>query len=211
MSEAFKKFLKEHSAEDRDKLDGYSLANLGELEPDEKVQAVALLKREVLQNEWGVEALAFLDKQAAVDTLKRGLDIWPEEKSNRAYTTFYWLYKLTGDETYVVRFCECRRYLNVQQSSFQYEVTSFYVHASWMRSVRAVENMLREAVFIETNETALSVAVDALLANYGFTFDDKVTKSQYMSLQKVLNEGRENQKIAVLKQLTHASSSVRKT
>lgn len=199
MSKAFDKFLHEYNADGREKLDGYTLPNFDEFSPNEKIQAIALLKNEVIDNGWGIEALAYLDNAVAVDALETVIKTWSQERISKAFVIFYWLYKLTNDEVFAKKFCECRQYLNAE--NFHDDVLGFYVYASRISSAQPINKLLRAAVFTETERLPLGVAVKALLENHGLHFENPATKSEYLSKRKFLMDGTENEKQDVLQQL----------
>lgn len=58
MNAAFDQFIKEYNATGRKKIDGYSLPNLDRLNPAERLQAIEILKEEVIKNTWGIDGLA---------------------------------------------------------------------------------------------------------------------------------------------------------
>lgn len=199
MWDYFSKFLQEHHAHGRDKLDGYTLTNFDELSLDERIQAIALLKNEVIENGRGIEALAYLDNAVAVDALETVIKTWSQERISKAFFIFYWLYKLTNQEVFAGKFCECRQHLNSE--NFHDDVLGFYVYAGRISSAQPVNELLRAAVFTETERLPLGVAVKALLENHGLHFENPATKSEYLSKRKFLMDGTENEKQSVLQQL----------
>ncbi|EEF23147.1 conserved hypothetical protein [Ricinus communis] len=199
MSKAFDRFLHEYNADAREKLDGYTAPNFDQFSQDEKIQAIALLKNEVIDNGWGIEALAYLDKPAAMEALETIVKTWSIERISKAFVIFYWLYKLTNDEIFAEKFCECRQYL--RSENFHDDVMGFYVYAGRMSTAKPVDKLLRAAVFTETERLSLGVAVKALLETYELSFENPTTKSEYLSKRKMLMDGTENEKRAVLQQL----------
>ncbi|MYM73116.1 hypothetical protein GTP56_13045 [Duganella sp. FT134W] len=199
MTSAFNNFIQQHVATGRKELDGYSFLDFDQFSADERTQAIALLKNEVIYNGRGIEALAHLDKPVAVDTLKTVVKTWRMERISKAYVVFYWLYKLTNDEIFAEKFCECRRHLSSE--NFHDDVMGFYVYAGRMSTTEPVNKLLRATVFTETERLSLGVAVKALLETYGLNFENPATKSDYLSKRKILMDGTENEKRAVLQQL----------
>lgn len=198
MSAIFERFLSEHQATGRAKLDGYTLEGLETLEGKERQDAIDILKTEITHNAWGVEALARIDGQEAVEALKSALDGWPTDQKNSAYQTYFWLWQLTTEDEYAQKFCLCRPYLRENQEN---KIIEYYSHAARGTESPTITAMLKKAVLTETNDVGLSTAIRALLAKQNLSFQDPQTKAEFIAKRKVLIDGSLSEKMKLLSQL----------
>lgn len=198
MSAIFDRFLSEHQATGRAKLDGYTLEGLETLEGQERQDVIAILKSEILHNAWGVEALAQIDRQEAVEALKSALGSWSPEQQRSAFQTYFWLWQLTNEDAYAQKFCLCRLNLREDQEN---KVIEYYSHAARGTESPTITAMLKQAVLTETNDVGLSTAIRALLAKHGISFQNQQTKAEFIAKRKILIEGSLSQKTNLLAQL----------
>ncbi|MCW7536727.1 hypothetical protein OOT46_02515 [Aquabacterium sp. A7-Y] len=192
---AYQKFLSEYSATDRAKLDGYTLAYLRDLSEDEKDRAIALLSEEAMSFYGAIEPLALLAPNTAVKVFKDIEKTDAPEILRQSYPVYFWLWKLTGDESYAIKFVGCRPYLG------EYQISPFYVMASEALASKTVDSWMQSAVFIETDRIGLSTAAGALLDDRGIRCDVPATKERHRALWKVLTSGSPERKREVLTQL----------
>jgi hypothetical protein len=195
MSEAFNTFLAEYNATGRQKLDGYTLVDLDSLTGDERDQATEMLREETIRDGMGIEGLVRINSEVALKTLLQVEQEWPEARTQKFYDLYYWLWKLTGDESYAAKFCSCRPFLR------DASINSFYAHASWIIESPTIEKMLREAILVEVNSTGVSTAARALLNKYGYSSDIPATKPEYLAKWRTLTGGTTIQRQQVLQNL----------
>lgn len=195
MSDAFNKFLDEYNANGREKLDGYTLIYLDSLKGDERDQATEMLRKETIRDGMGMEGLVRINPDVALKTLLQVEQEWPETRTQKSFELYYWLWKLTNEESYAEKFCSCRPF------SSEASIVPFYTHASWIIESPTIEQMLRQAIYVEINKIGLSTAARALLNKYGYSSDIPTTKSEYLIKWRILTAGTITQRQHVLQNL----------
>ncbi|MCW7536725.1 hypothetical protein OOT46_02505 [Aquabacterium sp. A7-Y] len=200
-SVAYQKFLSEYSATGRAKLDGYTHAWLLQLSEDEKEQAIALLSEEAKSFYGAIEPLALLAPNTAVKVLKDIELTKAPDILRQSHPVYFWLWKLTGDESYAIKFVECRPYLE------DYDIPSFYSMGGQALASEAIDSWMQGAIFTEADPVGLFAAAKALLDDRGIRFDEPATKERHRALRKVLTSGSPEQKREVLAQLPPRAAS----
>ena len=186
--------MSEYNSNGRQKLDGYSLANLRSLTTEESEEAAKLLEAEAETFGGAIEALVYLNPELAFYRLKNIEKKLDQARLSRAYQLYYWLWKTGGGESYVKKYCNCNELVLPSQS------VPFFSLAKEIKGSKTVFSMMQHQIVQPSDETITSIAADYILEESNIKKNDN--KEEYLKKWKILYDGDLKEKNELLYSLS---------
>jgi len=194
MTKEYSNFLDEYHATGRKKLDGYSFIDSNKITLEEKKDIIDKLKEEIYFFSGAIEPLIRLDKDEAIESLETLTEKQEQKKLAKSYQVFFWLWKLTNKEKYLLNFFSCLP--KISESS----KISYFTNAKSEKKHPIMKEIFRDAVLNEKDRTVRGIAAEALLEIHEILFKGE-TKENHRRIWKTLKDGHIEEKIKALSEI----------